>query len=60
MDDIDTTLPELSQLVERRLALVRRLAGSLESSTPALTNRSAPARPEAVSKMLTTAIVPAP
>jgi len=33
MDDIDTTLPELSQLVERRLALVRRLAGSLESST---------------------------
>jgi hypothetical protein len=43
MDDIDTTLPELSQLVERRLALVRRLAGSLESSTPALTTNDAEA-----------------
>jgi hypothetical protein len=43
MDDIGTSLPELSQLIERRLALVRGLAESLESSTRALARNDAEA-----------------
>jgi len=43
MDDIDTSLPQLSKLIERRLALVRCLAESLESSTPALVRNDAEA-----------------
>ena len=38
-----TTLPELSQLIERRLALLRKLAASLEGSTQALTKNDAEA-----------------
>ena len=36
MNDHDISLPELSLLIEQRLDLVRNLAESLESSTPAL------------------------
>jgi hypothetical protein len=36
MTDRDISLPELSLLIEQRLALVRNLAESLEASTPAL------------------------
>ncbi len=36
MDDIGTSLPELSKLIEQRLALLRSLAESLEGSTLAL------------------------
>lgn len=36
MTDHDISLPELSLLIEQRLALVRNLAESLEASTPAL------------------------
>ena len=36
MDDIDTSLPELSKLIEQRLALLHSLAESLESSSLAL------------------------
>jgi len=43
MDDVDTSLPQLSKLIERRLALVRCLAESLESSTPALVRNDAEA-----------------
>jgi hypothetical protein len=43
MDDIGTSLPELSKLVEQRLALLRSLAESLESSTVALTKNDAEA-----------------
>jgi hypothetical protein len=43
MDDIDTSLSQLSKLIERRLALVRCLAESLESSTLALVRNDAEA-----------------
>jgi len=43
MDDIDTSLPELSRLVEQRLGLVRSLAESLESSSMALVQNDAEA-----------------
>jgi hypothetical protein len=43
MDDLDTTLPELSQLIEQRLVLVRNLAASLESSTLSLVRNDAEA-----------------
>jgi hypothetical protein len=43
MDDIGASLPELSKLIEQRLALLRRLAESLESSTLALTKNDAEA-----------------
>jgi hypothetical protein len=43
MNNIDTSLPELSKLIEQRLALVRRLAESMESSTLALTQNDAEA-----------------
>ena len=43
MDDIDTSLPELSKLIEQRLALLRRLADSLEGSTLALVRNDAEA-----------------
>ena len=43
MDDIGTSLPELSKLVEHRLALLRRLAESLEGSTLALVRNDAEA-----------------
>ncbi|MFI5102185.1 MAG: hypothetical protein ACHP9V_02315 [Terriglobales bacterium] len=43
MDDIDTSLPELSKLIEQRLALLRGLAESLELSTLALTRNDAEA-----------------
>ncbi|MGD0414184.1 MAG: flagellar export chaperone FlgN [Terriglobales bacterium] len=43
MDDIDISLSALSKLVEQRLALVRSLAESLESSTPALVRNDAEA-----------------
>ncbi len=43
MDDIDTSLPELSKLVEQRLVLLRSLAESLESSTLALVRNDAEA-----------------
>jgi hypothetical protein len=43
MDDIDISLPALSKLIEQRLALVRSLAESLESSTPALVRNDAEA-----------------
>jgi|ERR1035438_2763085 hypothetical protein len=36
MNDLDISLPELTLLIEQRLALVRNLAESLEASTPAL------------------------
>jgi hypothetical protein len=41
MDDIDTSLPKLSQLIEQRLVLLRSLAESLESSTLALARNDA-------------------
>jgi hypothetical protein len=43
MDDIDTSLPKLSQLIEQRLVLLRSLAESLESSTLALARNDAEA-----------------
>jgi hypothetical protein len=43
MDDIDTSLSELSQLIEQRLVLLRCLAESMESSTVALTRNDADA-----------------
>lgn len=43
MDDIDTSLPKLSQLIEQRLVLLRSLAESLESSTLALAQNDAEA-----------------
>ena len=43
MENLDTSLPELSKLVERRLALVRSLAESLESSSLALVRNDAEA-----------------
>ena len=43
MDDIGTSLPELSKLVEQRLALLRSLAESLEGSTLALVRNDAEA-----------------
>ena len=43
MDDIDTSIPELSKLIEQRLALLRRLAESLESSSLALVRNDAEA-----------------
>jgi hypothetical protein len=43
MNDIDTSLPQLSQRIEQRLALLRSLAESLESSTGALAQNDAEA-----------------
>jgi len=43
MDDIDTSLPQLSQLIEQRLALLHRLAESMELSTLALAQNDAEA-----------------
>jgi hypothetical protein len=43
MNHIDTSLPELSQLIEQRLALLRSLAESLESSSLALVQNDAEA-----------------
>ncbi len=43
MDAIDTSLPELSKLIERRLALLRSLAESLEFSSLALAQNDAEA-----------------
>jgi chromosome segregation ATPase len=43
MNSIDTSLPELSQLIEERLALLRTLAESLESSSLALAQNDAEA-----------------
>jgi hypothetical protein len=43
MNEFDTSLPELSQLIERRLAVVRCLAESLESSTLSLAHNDAEA-----------------
>src|ERR1039458_9221121 len=43
MDDIGTSLPELSKLIEQRLALLRSLAESLEGSTLALVRNDAEA-----------------
>jgi hypothetical protein len=43
MNNIDTSLPELSQLIEQRLALLRSLAESLESSSLALVQNDAEA-----------------
>ncbi len=43
MDNIDTSLPELSKLIEQRLALLRRLAESLEFSSLALVKNDAEA-----------------
>ena len=43
MDDFDTSIPELSKLIEQRLALLRRLAESLESSSLALARNDAEA-----------------
>jgi hypothetical protein len=43
MDDIDTSLPELSKLIEQRLALLRSLAESLEFSSLALARNDAEA-----------------
>jgi hypothetical protein len=43
MPDIDTSLPELSALIEQRLALLRSLAESLEVSQPALVRNDAEA-----------------
>src|SRR5271157_4586689 len=43
MGDIDTSLPELSRLIEQRVALVRSLAESLESSSLALARNDAEA-----------------
>jgi len=43
MDNHDTSLPELSKLIEQRLALLRSLAESLESSSLALARNDAEA-----------------
>jgi|SRR5271165_3718978 len=43
MDSIDTSLPELSRLIEWRLALVSTLAESMESSSLALAQNDAEA-----------------
>ena len=43
MDNIDTSLPELSRLIEQRLALLRSLAESLEFSSLALVQNDAEA-----------------
>lgn len=43
MNNIDTSLPELSHLIEQRLALLRSLAESLESSSLALVQNDAEA-----------------
>jgi len=43
MDDIATSLPQLSRLIEQRLELVRSLAESLESSSQALAKNDAEA-----------------
>ena len=43
MDDIGTSLPELSKLIEQRLVLLRSLAESLEGSTLALVRNDAEA-----------------
>ena len=43
MDNIDTSLPELSKLIEQRLALLRSLAESLEFSSLALVQNDAEA-----------------
>src|SRR6266404_5249026 len=43
MDNIDTSLPELSKLIEQRLALLRSLAESLEFSSLALVKNDAEA-----------------
>jgi hypothetical protein len=43
MNHIDTSLPELSQLIEQRLVLLRSLAESLESSSLALVENDAEA-----------------
>jgi hypothetical protein len=43
MNDLDTSLPRLSQLIEQRLVLLRNLAESLESSTLALAHNDAEA-----------------
>ena len=43
MADIDTSLPELSKLIDERLAVLRQLAESLESSTVALVKNDAEA-----------------
>lgn len=43
MDSVDNSLPEISKLIEQRLALVRSLAESLESSTLALGQNDAEA-----------------
>lgn len=43
MDDFDNSLPALSKLIEQRLALLRSLAESMESSTVALTHNDAEA-----------------
>ena len=43
MNDLDASLPRLSQLIEQRLVLLRSLAASLESSTLALAHNDAEA-----------------
>jgi hypothetical protein len=43
MDDISTSLPALSRLIEQRLALLRNLAESLEQSSVALVQNDAEA-----------------
>lgn len=43
MNDFSISLPELTQLLEQRMALVRSLAESLELSTPALVRNDAEA-----------------
>jgi hypothetical protein len=43
MNDLAISLPELSQLVEQRMALLRRLAESLDASTPTLVRNDAEA-----------------
>ncbi len=43
MNDLDASLPRLSQLIEQRLVLLRSLAESLESSTLALAHNDAEA-----------------
>src|ERR1700682_3280042 len=43
MDNLETSLPELSKLIEQRLALLRSLAESLEFSSLALVQKDAEA-----------------
>jgi hypothetical protein len=43
MDDFDTSVPELTQLIEQRLALLRTLSESLELSSLALAENDAQA-----------------